>query len=81
MSIWYALDVLMLIGLAIALVFNYARKSAEGGRDPGEPVTRRYLEVNAAFFLTAGRCDPVPAQLVFAAGPGTGTVLGRRLGA
>ena len=54
MSIWYALDVLMLIGLAIALVFNYSRKSAEGGRDPGEPVTRRYLEVNAAFFLTAG---------------------------
>ena len=53
-GIWQVLDVLMLIGLAIALVFNYARKSAEGGRDPGEPVTRRYLEVNTAFFLTAG---------------------------
>lgn len=54
LSIWQVLDVLMLIGLAIALVFNYSRKSAEGGRDPGEPVTRRYLEVNGAFFLTAG---------------------------
>ncbi len=53
-GIWQVLDVLMLIGLAIALVFNYARKNAEGGRDPGEPVTRRYLEVNTAFFLTAG---------------------------
>ena len=54
LTIWYVLDVLMLIGLAIALVYNYSRKSAEGSRDPGEPVTRRYLEVNAAFFLTAG---------------------------
>ena len=62
-------DVLMLIGLALALIFNYASMREEGGR--GETVTRRYLEVNTAFFVTAeGR--PVPAQLVVPAGPGAG---------
>ena len=54
-NVWYALDVLMAIGLAIALVFNYARKRAEeAGRRPGEAVSRRHLEVNTAFYLTAG---------------------------
>ena len=55
LNVWYTLDVLMLIGLAIALVFNYARKrEEEAGREPGEPVSRRHLEVNTAFYLTAG---------------------------
>ena len=45
-------DVLMLIGQALALIFNYASMREEGGR--GETVTRRYLEVNTAFFVTAG---------------------------
>ena len=53
-AVWSVLDILMVIGLALALVFNYASKREEGGRDPGEPVTRRYLEVNAAFYITAG---------------------------
>ena len=52
LNIWYALDVLMLIGLALALIFNYLAMKDEGGR--GETVTRRYLEVNTAFFVTAG---------------------------
>ena len=73
LGVWYVLDVLMLIGLALALIFNYASMREEGGR--GETVTRRYLEVNTAFFVTAeGR--PVPAQLVVPAGPGAGHGLG-----
>ena len=54
LDVWYVLDVLMLIGLAIALTYNYARKQDEDGGDPGGVVTRRYLEVNVAFYLTAG---------------------------
>ena len=54
-NVWFVLDILMAIGLAVALVFNYARKrEEEAGRDPGDAVTRRHLEVNAAFYLTAG---------------------------
>ena len=53
-DIWFVLDILMVIGLAVAIVFNYDRKRREDGRAPGEPVSRRYLEVNTAFFLTAG---------------------------
>ena len=54
-NVWYVLDILMVAGLAIALVFNYSRKrDEEAGREPGEAVTRRHLEVNVAFYLTAG---------------------------
>ena len=52
--VWQVLDVLMAIGLAMALVVNSARKWTEGGRDPNLPVTRRYVEINAAFYLTVG---------------------------
>ena len=52
LRVWHVLDVLMLIGLALALIFNYASMREEGRR--GEAVTRRYLEVNTAFFVTAG---------------------------
>ena len=54
LNVWHVLDVLMLIGLAIALTYNYARKQDEDGGDPSGGVTRRYLEVNVAFYLTAG---------------------------
>ena len=54
LNIWYVLDVLMLVGLVIALAYNYARKRDECGGDPGGAVTRRYVDVNAAFFVTAG---------------------------
>ena len=74
LRVWYVVDVLMLIGLALALIFNYASMREEGGR--GEAVTRRYLEVNTAFFVTAGVDGPVPAQLVVPAGPGAGHGLG-----
>lgn len=52
--VWQVLDVFMVIGLAAALVVNSARKWTEGGRDPNLPVTRRYVEINAAFYLTVG---------------------------
>ena len=54
LNVWHVLDVLMLVALAIALVYNYARKLDESDGDAGEGVTRRYLEVNVAFYLTAG---------------------------
>ena len=54
LSVWEILDILMVIGLGFALLFNYDRKRREGGRDSGEPVTRRYLEVNLLFYFTAG---------------------------
>ncbi len=54
LNVWYVLDILMVIGLAVALLFNYGRKGKEGGREPGEAVSRRYVEVNTAFYLTAG---------------------------
>ena len=54
LDVWYVLDVLMVIGLALALVFNCMRKREEGARDPDGLVTRRYLEANTAFFVTAG---------------------------
>ena len=53
LNVWRVLDVLMVIGLAVALVFNYDRKRTED-RNPGESITRRYLEFNTAFYLTAG---------------------------
>ena len=54
MTVWSVLDVLMVIGLALALIFNFPRKKEECGRDAEGPVTRRYLEANAAFYLTVG---------------------------
>ena len=53
-DVWYVLDVLMAIGLALALVVNLARKWEDGKDDPDGAVTRRHLEVNVTFYLTAG---------------------------
>ena len=52
-DVWFVLDILMVVGLAAALVFNYDRKRRED-RNPGEAITRRYLEFNTTFYLTAG---------------------------
>ena len=49
---WYVLDVLMLIGLVLGLVFNYAAKRDATGPAPSEAVTRQYLEVNVLFYST-----------------------------
>ena len=53
-DVWYVLDVLMAIGLALALVVNLARKWEDGKDGPDGAVTRRHLEVNVTFYLTAG---------------------------
>ena len=53
-DVWYVLDILMVIGLAVGLAFNFDRKRRMDGRSPGEAITRSYLEVNIAFYLTAG---------------------------
>ena len=52
-TVWLVLDILMAVALVIALTCNYARKREECGGDPAGAVTRRYLEVNVAFYLTA----------------------------
>ncbi len=52
-QVWSVLDVPMVIGLAAAFIFNLSRKMEEGARDPEAGVTRRYLEVNLAFYVTA----------------------------
>ena len=49
---WYVLDVLMLIGLVLGLVFNYAAKRDSKGPAASEAVTRQYLEVNVLFYST-----------------------------
>ena len=54
LSVWEILDILMVVGLGLALLFNYDRKRREGGRESGEAVTRKYLEVNLLFYFTAG---------------------------
>lgn len=53
LDIWYVLDVLMAIGLVLALVFNYQRKRGVESGEQADSVTRSYLESNALFYLTA----------------------------
>ena len=54
LTTWLALDVLMLVGLAVALIYNYARKKEADGGNSDDGVTRGYFEANVAFFVTAG---------------------------
>ena len=54
-KVWAVLDILMLIGLLTALAFNYAdKRTPEERQEPGDSVSRRRLEINIAFYLTAG---------------------------
>ena len=52
-NIWYFLDVLMLIGLVLALIFNYMRKREIETQSQNGSVTRPYLESTVLFYLTA----------------------------
>ena len=52
LSVWYVLDVLMLIGLVVALICNFIAKRDLKGPEPSGAVTRQYLEVNVLFYLT-----------------------------
>ena len=54
LDVWYVLDVLMFIALAIALPYSFVRKRSECDGDPGGVVTRRYVDVNTAYYLTVG---------------------------
>ena len=53
-SIWQVLDILMFIGLVLALIFNYIRKREVETGDGNGSVSRPYLESNVLFYLTAG---------------------------
>ena len=53
-DVWYVLDILMVIGLAVALAYNFDRKRRMDARLEGDGISRRYLEVNVALYLTAG---------------------------
>ena len=53
-KVWAVLDILMLIGLLTALAFNYAgKRTLEKAQEPDGSVSRRNLEINIAFYLTA----------------------------
>ncbi len=54
MTVWYVLDVLMVIGLALGLIFNYLAKREADGTGDGPGTFRRSLEANVAFYVTAG---------------------------
>ncbi len=53
LSIWQILDVLMAIGLVLALIFNYRRKRDVESDEQAESTSRSYLESNVLFYLTA----------------------------
>ena len=53
-DVWHVLDVLMVIGLAVALAYNFDRKRRMDSQLAGDGITRRYLEANVALYLTAG---------------------------
>ena len=54
-KVWAVLNILMLIGLLTALAFNYAgKRTLEKGQKPDDSLSRRNLEINIAFYLTAG---------------------------
>ncbi len=53
LAVWHVLDVLMLVGLALGMGFNYVHKQRASGREPGDPVTHAYLEANLVFYATA----------------------------
>ena len=52
-QLWNGLNVLMAVALLLTLAYNYARKRFEDKREPGERITRQYLEVNLALYTAA----------------------------
>ena len=51
-GVWQVLDVLMFIGLAAALYFNYLNKREESESGYDGAVTRRYMDASILFYLT-----------------------------
>ena len=54
MTVWLVLDVLMAVGLALGLIYNYRAKRDADGAGDGPGTFRRSLEANTAFYVTAG---------------------------
>ena len=54
LAVWQVLDVLMVIGLALGLIFNYTAKREADGAGDGPGTFGRSLEANVAFYATAG---------------------------
>lgn len=53
-NVWFVLDILMLIGLVVGLLFNLYRKRAmDSERSHGDGITQPYLEANILFYATA----------------------------
>jgi len=53
-DVWHVLDILMVIGLAVGLAYNLDRKRRMDSHSHGDGISRRYLEINFAVYLTAG---------------------------
>ena len=68
LSIWSVVDVLMVIALALALIFNLARKGEECRHDSNGPVTRQLSRRQSGLLRHCRRYDTVSAQLVFSIG-------------
>ena len=47
---WAILDPIMVLGIALGLVFSYARKRRVDGEGDSGPVTREFLVANTQFF-------------------------------
>ena len=75
LTTWLALDVLMLVGLAVALIYNYARKKEADGGNSDDGVTRGYFEANVCLLCDRRRHYPLPAQLVCPCWPTEPTIL------
>ena len=54
LAVWYVLDILMVIGLVVALAYNFERKRRMDSQSQGNGISRRYLEINIGLYLTAG---------------------------
>ena len=69
-GVWQALDVLMVVALAIALAANYTRKQGEDGRRPRRVRHPALPGGQRRVLPDRGGDHPVPAQLVLTAGRG-----------
>jgi hypothetical protein len=52
-DVWEVLDILMVIGLALGLIYAYIGKQAANGAQSGDGVSRSYLEANVIFYAVA----------------------------
>ena len=68
LSVWRILNILMVVALGVALLFNYDRKRREGGRDGGRAGDSQIPGSQPAVLPHSGHHDPFPAQLVCPSG-------------